>query len=60
MKRTLALLVFAAVSLPGAAFAQSELLKQVRDSSRSAAQLNAQREQRFAKARDEEIGRAHV
>lgn len=41
---------------PGAvqAQAQGELLKQVRDSGRSATQLNQEREQRFARARDEQ------
>lgn len=37
--------------------AQGSLLQQVRDSSRSAAQLNAQREQRFARERDAEAAR---
>jgi len=36
---------------------QGGLLKQVRDSNRSAAQLNAAREQRFARERDEEAAR---
>jgi len=36
---------------------QGDLLKQVRDSSRAAAQANAGREQRFARARDEEAAR---
>ena len=34
--------------------AQGDLLKQVRDSGRGAAQLNQEREQRFARARDEQ------
>ena len=40
------------LALASGAAAQGELLKQVRDSGRSAAQLNAEREARFARARD--------
>jgi protein TonB len=47
------LLVAGAASAQG----QGDLLKQVRDSSRAAAQANAGREQRFARARDEEAAR---
>ena len=43
--------------LPATALAQGDLLKQVRDSSRAAAQHNAEREQRFARERDEEAAR---
>jgi protein TonB len=50
MTRTVVALVM--LALAGSAAAQGELLKQVRDSSRGAAQLNAEREQRFARARD--------
>lgn len=42
---------------PSAALAQGGLLKQVRDSSRSAVQFNQAREQRFARARDEQAAR---
>jgi protein TonB len=47
------LLLFA----PGIAAAQGDLLKQVRDSSRAATQANAEREQRFVRARDAEAAR---
>ncbi|HUR41904.1 MAG TPA: energy transducer TonB [Verrucomicrobiae bacterium] len=40
--------------LSGGVFAQGELLKQVRDSNRAATQLNAEREARFVRARDEQ------
>jgi protein TonB len=45
-----------AIVLPQAA-GQGDLLIQVRESSRAAAQLNQQREARFAKARDEQASR---
>ena len=43
--------------LSGTAAAQGELLQQVRDSGRAAAQVNAEREQRFARERDAEAAR---
>jgi len=52
--RLCALLFFC---LSGIAGAQSDLLKQVRDSSRTAAQANTEREQRFARERDAEAAR---
>jgi len=45
------------LTLPVAALAQSDLLKQVRDSSRAAAQLNTEREQRFVRVREAEAAR---
>lgn len=56
----MARLVFVALLaalLTGPAAADGELLKQVRDSSRSAAKLNQEREQRFARARDEQAAK---
>lgn len=50
----LCLLLSAAV---GPAHAQGDLLKQVRDSNRAAAQLNLEREQRHARARDAQAAR---
>jgi periplasmic protein TonB len=47
-----AALGLALLLVAGVAGAQGELLKQVRDSGRSAAQLNQEREQRFARERD--------
>jgi len=44
-------------ALPPASAQQGELLQQVRDSGRAAAQLNTQREQRFARERDAEAAR---
>jgi protein TonB len=55
MRFLVAVLLLAATA---AAAAPGDLLKQVRDSSRASAQLNAEREQRFARERDAEA--AHL
>ena len=60
--RTLAALVLlaacgGALAQQAPAPAQGDLLKQVRDSNRAAAQLNAAREQRFTRERDDEAAR---
>lgn len=58
MKRWRWLALVLACALAGPAAGQpGELLQQVRESSRSAAQLNQEREQRFARARDEQARR---
>lgn len=53
----LLLLLLATAAAGAQAPVQGDLLKQVRDSGRSAAQLNAGREQRFARERDAEAAR---
>jgi protein TonB len=52
--RLCAMLLF---SFSGVAAAQGDLLQQVRESNRTSAQLNQEREQRFARARDAQAAR---